>query len=366
MPSPADVQELIELLHTQVPLLEVHSHEEARVLALFEAAASREQRELWRWSAASGLRVIQGRKLQLSEWTGQEGADAASSKELPEALAQISAFKEPAVVLLLDVHPYLSNPIITRALKELALRCEKDSAARGSGLQTVLVGHALSLPEELQPWCARYRLPALGLERVQRLIQEEGARQRGRLGRDLQGCQQTLQALVRHLVGLPESSVRHLVRLVLGDGQVTTQDLARVLAAKREALGGAELLSFEQNLPALDDVAGMLGLKRWLQLRRAPFLEPEATGLPPPRGVLLLGVQGAGKSLAAKAMASAFAVPLFRMDFGALFDKWQGESERKLREALATAEAMQPCVLWMDEIEKGISNQDGAGDSGAG
>jgi SpoVK/Ycf46/Vps4 family AAA+-type ATPase len=130
-------------------------------------------------------------------------------------------------------------------------------------------------------------------------------------------------------------------------------------------LGAAELLVFEAELPAMDEVAGMAALKRWLHLRRAPFLEPAAAqGLPPPRGVLLLGVQGAGKSLAAKAVAASWQLPLFRMDFGALHDKWQGESERKLREALRVAESMQPCVLWMDEIEKGLAG--GGADDGTG
>jgi SpoVK/Ycf46/Vps4 family AAA+-type ATPase len=116
----------------------------------------------------------------------------------------------------------------------------------------------------------------------------------------------------------------------------------------------------------MDQVAGMKTLKRWLLLRREAFLDGAATGLPPPRGALLLGVQGAGKSLAAKAIAASWQVPLFRMDFGALFDKFQGESERKLREALRVADAMQPCVLWMDEVEKGLSSGSGDGDSGAG
>jgi SpoVK/Ycf46/Vps4 family AAA+-type ATPase len=131
-------------------------------------------------------------------------------------------------------------------------------------------------------------------------------------------------------------------------------------------MGAAELLVFEQNLPAMDQVAGMKALKRWLLLRREAFLDGAASGLPPPRGVLLLGVQGAGKSLAAKAIAASWRVPLFRMDFGALFYKFQGESERKLREALRVADAMQPCVLWMDEVEKGLSSGGGDGDSGAG
>jgi SpoVK/Ycf46/Vps4 family AAA+-type ATPase len=156
------------------------------------------------------------------------------------------------------------------------------------------------------------------------------------------------------------------VRATLGDGRIGTADLARVLASKRDVMGAAELLVFEQDLPAMGQLAGMKALKRWLLLRREAFLDGAASGLPPPRGVLLLGVQGAGKSLAAKAIASSWQLPLLRMDFGALFDKFQGESERKLREALRAADAMQPCVLWMDEVEKGLCGGGGDGDSGAG
>jgi SpoVK/Ycf46/Vps4 family AAA+-type ATPase len=165
---------------------------------------------------------------------------------------------------------------------------------------------------------------------------------------------------------LPETAVRHLARLTLSDGVICAADLMRVLTAKQETMGAAELLVFEQNLPSLDDVAGMAALKRWLAVRREPFLSPHESGLPVPKGVLLLGVQGAGKSLAAKSIAASWQVPLFRMDFGALYDKFQGESERKLREALRVADAMSPCILWMDEIEKGLSQGDGDGDTGAG
>jgi SpoVK/Ycf46/Vps4 family AAA+-type ATPase len=208
------------------------------------------------------------------------------------------------------------------------------------------------------------------LDRVKAVFNEELKRRRDSK-QDATGSRATLDSLLRHMVGLPHASVRHLARLVLGDGEVNAADLARVLAVKHEVIGGAEVLQFEHHVPTLDDVAGMAALKRWLKVRREPFLSPQATGLPAPRGVLLLGVQGAGKSLAAKAIAASWQVPLFRMDFGALYDKWQGESERKLREALRVADAMQPCVLWMDEIEKGLggsgSGGDGSGDgTGAG
>jgi AAA+ superfamily predicted ATPase len=360
MPTPLQVEALLSLLDTRTAITVIETHEERRVAALFEAVSKRTQREVWTWSVSRGLRVAHGLKLKLLDFAPETTADANTTRELPAALEQVGRMQEPALVVFLDVHPYLSNPAVTRAFKELALQCETLSR------QLVFVGHDIKLPEELAPLASRFEIEPMTIERVKALFGDELQRQRSRSGKDVAGARSTLDSLLRHMIGMPESAVRHLVRLTLGDGQITAADLAAVLSAKQASLGVAELLVFEQNLPPLDDVAGMAALKRWLALRRRPFLEPGASGLPPPRGVLLLGVQGAGKSLAAKAIAASWQVPLFRMDFGALFDKYQGESERKLREALKVAEAMQPCVLWMDEIEKGLAGGSGDGDTGAG
>jgi len=359
MPTPAQVDALAELLVTRTPIVVIETHDERRITALFALLAQRGKREVWQWSASRGLRVAHNLRLELTQMgSGALGSDASTTRELPAALTAVEQLKGDALVLLLDIHPYLSNPVTTRALKELALRTE------ARGLQLVFTG--LDLPEELAPYASRFALEPMTLERVKALFNEELQARRQHSGADLSGERAVLDSLMRHMVGLPEASVRHMVRSTLGDGRICTADLARVLALKREVMGAAELLVFEQNLPAMDQVAGMKALKRWLLLRREAFLDGAASGLPPPRGVLLLGVQGAGKSLAAKAIASSWRVPLFRMDFGALFDKFQGESERKLREALRVADAMQPCVLWMDEVEKGLSSGSGDGDSGAG
>ena len=361
MPTPPQVETLLTLLETKTPIVVIETHEEPRVMALFERIAAQTEREVWTWSVSRGLRVAHGLKLSLGDFQGDSQPDANATKELPDALAAVERMRTAAVVVFLDIHPYLSNPVITRAMKELALKAES------KGLQLVFVGHDIALPDELTPFASVFEVEPMTLNRVKTLFNEEMARQRQKTGRDVVGQRQTLDSLLRHMVGLPEASVRHMMRLALGDGQITTADLARVMQAKQSALGVAELLVFEQKLPAMEDVAGMAALKRWLQVRRAPFLDPAASGLPPPRGVLLLGVQGAGKSLSAKAIASSWQVPLFRMDFGALFDKFQGESERKLREALRVADAMQPCVLWMDEIEKGLAGgSEGSSDSGTG
>jgi len=132
------------------------------------------------------------------------------------------------------------------------------------------------------------------------------------------------------------------------------------MQAKYELLNRGGALQFEHDTARFNDVGGLTRLKSWLQQRRPAFRgDGGAAHLDAPKGILLLGVQGCGKSLAAKATAGIFGVPLLRLDFGAIYDKYHGETERKLRESLKTADVMSPCVLWIDEIEKGIAGRGG-------
>ena len=167
--------------------------------------------------------------------------------------------------------------------------------------------------------------------------------------------------LLRHLGGLTEPDVRRLIRQALEDGGlIDSTDVPRLIAQKQQLLNRDSTLSFELDTGRFADVAGLKTLKRWLERRRVPFLgDPEAQALDVPKGIMLLGVQGCGKSQAAKAIAGAWGVALLRLDFGALFDKFLGETERHLREALHAADSMAPCVLWVDEIEKGLSGGNG-------
>src|SRR5690606_1240224 len=176
-------------------------------------------------------------------------------------------------------------------------------------------------------------------------------------GRRVEVDSRSQALLVRHLRGLTLNDARGIVRRVIyADGAIGPEDVGEAQRAKFELMGRGGLLQFQPDAASFDDVAGLARLKAWLAPRRAVFLAGSVPkGLDPPRGVLLLGVQGCGKSLAAKACAGGFGVPLLRLDFGALYNKYHGETERNLREALKTAEAMAPCVLWCDEIEKGLA-----------
>ena len=142
------------------------------------------------------------------------------------------------------------------------------------------------------------------------------------------------------------------------NGVISESEMPEVMRAKYELLGRDTVLSFENETAHFTEIGGMKRLRNWLEMRKDFFSDDSDMKLDPPRGILLLGVQGCGKSLAAKAAAGIFGLPLLRLDFGVLYNKYYGETERNLRKALETAEVMSPCVLWMDEIEKGIAVQE--------
>jgi len=172
--------------------------------------------------------------------------------------------------------------------------------------------------------------------------------------------------LISNLAGLTYADTERLARNAIQvDGAITRSDLPGVMQAKYELLNNGGALQYEYDTARFSDVGGLTRLKSWLSQRRSAFRgEKDAAHLDSPKGILLTGVQGCGKSLAAKATAGIFGAPLLRLDFGTLYDKYHGETERKLRESLKTADVMAPCVLWIDEIEKAFSSAISAGDSG--
>jgi ATP-dependent Zn protease len=165
--------------------------------------------------------------------------------------------------------------------------------------------------------------------------------------------------LLQNLAGLTFGDTERLARnAIYVDGAITHSDLPGVMQAKYELLNRGGALQFEYDTARFSDVGGLARLKTWLSQRKPAFRRDDsAAHLDPPKGILLIGVQGCGKSLAAKATAGVFGAPLLRLDFAALYDKYHGETERKLRESLKTADVMAPCVLWIDEIEKGIAGR---------
>ena len=222
----------------------------------------------------------------------------------------------------------------------------------------VLVSHACKLPPEVQRYAARFNLALPSEDELLAIVREEAARwsERNR-NRRVRTDNRTLQQVVKNLRGMSHAEARLLARnLICDDGAITQEDLPELNKAKFELLDLDGVLSYEHDTARFADVGGLANLKRWLGERQRMFFAGEGVDIP--KGMLLVGVQGSGKSLAAKAVAGLWGLPLLRLDFGCLYNKFFGETERNLREALALAEQMSPCVLWVDEIEKGLASGD--------
>jgi len=343
-----DIHTLEELLNTRTPIVAVESHEEGKVLGLLEKLCNLNGRRLFIWNIAQGLRL-------------STNTDSIyGTQELAAALRHIQASPVNALYVLIDAHPFFDDPMVVRLAKNIALKADVVPRV------LVFLSPEMELPDELNRYAARFSPGMTDREAILRLLREEVHAWLGSEGGRLRGERAALDALVQHLIGLTEGEARRLIRLAIrDDGLLTQSDIEKVLKAKHEFLGVGDVLALETSVASMGDVGGLAGLKRWLELRHRVFMEGDPSGaLPPPKGILLLGVQGAGKSLAAKAVAGAWKLPLFRMDFGALYNKFHGETERNLREVLKMAAAMSPCVLWMDEIEKGIAADSGDSDGG--
>ena len=344
-------RDLALIIQSRVPLVVIESHEEDHVLDMIRRLAERIGRPMYSWAVTRGL------KCHDPTYRMQPGDPRTA--EPAELLRHIRDMRTPAIFVLCDFHPYLENaPQLVRALKEIALGYEH------LGHTILLLSARLELPAELAPFAARFELPMPDAAELERIVREEAARwTRENRGMKVVTHRSTLDRLTRALSGLPLSDARRLARnAIYDDGAITESDLPEINRAKFELLGMDGMLAFEYDTATFAGVGGLRRLKTWLEQRRPAFDgDPAAAGLDPPRGILLLGVQGSGKSLAAKATAGVWGLPLLRMDFGALYDKYFGESERNLRDALKTAETMSPCVLWVDEIEKGLSVGDNEG-----
>ncbi len=348
-----EVQELSALLRSRVPIILIETHEEPRILKLLQNAANLEQQLLFKWSIVDGI-TRAGRTPE------QDGA-IYNTNNLVDALKHVDKTAQNGVYAFCDAHPGFKDPVNCRLMREIAL--EHYRTAR----TLVFVSPSLQeMPAELLRLAAHFRPQLPGREDIRKILAEEAQLWQSQSGEKPRGDRAIVDQLVLHLMGLEQEDVRRLVRQALrADGEINAADLRRVLTTKHEALGGAGALGFETSSTKFDQVGGLARLKHWVALRRAPLLEAvDRAVVDRPKGIVLLGVQGGGKSLAARAIAGEWNLPLMRLDFGALYNKYHGETERNLRQAFAAAEGMAPCVLWIDEIEKGVATAGGGEEDG--
>jgi SpoVK/Ycf46/Vps4 family AAA+-type ATPase len=326
------------LLSSRYPLLVVQVHDEPRFAQLLRNTSTDLGLPLWTWTATHGLsRLGQPRQL--------------GTEDPARALAFVAELTEPGVFFFADFSTYLQNPVVARRVKEIT------QAAR-RGQTVVLTGPRPEIPAEIADVALRWTLPPLDrddTEGVVRGVLDELATS-GTVRMEVDP--KTVDGLAEALAGLSAPDAERLLRqAALRDGAVSSEDVSFVRRARAEMLGDGGVVEIvDPGDLDVTQVGGMEHLKRWLAVR-GRALEPAAArvGLDPPRGVLLAGVPGCGKSLMAKALAHTWGFPLALLDPARLYGPYVGQSEERLSDALAAVAAMSPVVLWIDEIEKGFA-----------
>lgn len=341
--------ELALLVLSHYPFVIVDATDEGQVEYLVRQVATDLDLELATWSSSSGL-VLRGQPVPETR-----EPDRALERALPER-----HIRRARLVWFRDLHPYLERPEIVRRLRE------SESVLGRSKSTFVLSGVNIELPPELAGHAARLEIAPPDLEALERLVlltSRELAAQR-RIEVDLSPTAR--HALAQALRGLELGEAKRvLYQAALRDGRLDVEDLPNVLASKKSRLEAAGVLEWVEALRGLVDLGGAPSFKGWVERRRDAFT-PAAHrfGLEPPRGLLLVGVPGSGKSMACRALAGEWKLPLLRLDPGRLYDKYVGQTEANLRRALTTAEAMAPSIVWVDEIEKALATGDGQADAG--
>jgi AAA+ superfamily predicted ATPase len=345
--TPKFVSDLDTLIRARYPLIYLVSWEEQRLDAVLQDVAQNHGKALLQWSVTRGLRRVSGaRAMTISE----------QSRDPIEALGAVAKLTEPSLVVLKDFHPFLDNPPVVRAMRELA------QDLKSTYTTVLLLSPTLTIPVELEKEISVLDVPLPSFRDLYQLLKEivtvvrKGNKARVELTKD------QAEQIIKAAQGLTLSEAENaFAKAIANDGVLDKDDIRLVLDEKRQVIRKSGLLEFVTVEQELAHVGGLDELKGWLNGRTGAFGEPARKfGLPAPKGLLLLGVQGCGKSLTAKAIASAWSLPLLRLDLGRIFSSLIGSSEENLRRAIRVAESVSPAVLWIDEIEKGLAGSSGS------
>jgi ATP-dependent 26S proteasome regulatory subunit len=333
-------RELAVLSRAGYPLVYMVTQEERRALGLVRQAAEAGKKAFARWSVAAGF--------------GEGGEGEAADGDPSMALDMIARSTEPALFVLLDFHHALADTTVVRRLRERLDTCVERRQT------VVIVAPVVVLPPELEKDTALLDLPLPKAAELEVVLTEVLRSER------ITVDPVVAERAVRSALGLTESQAMRVFRrvIVLRKG-LSEEDLKLIVEEKKAVLRKTDVLEFHELGESLRDVGGLGEVKRWLAARTSAFGdEARKFGLPPPKGLLLLGVQGCGKSLSAKAVADLWKFALLRLDVGAVFSGTSGSPEAAIREAIKVSESLSPVVLWVDEIEKGFASS-GEGESSA-
>jgi len=312
-------------------------------------------REMYSWSITTGLAGPDGKRI------GKDDTRAPAA-----ALAAVARVENPGIFIFKDFHPFLKDgfqdaSLVVRRLRDLV----GDLKRRGKTL--LWVSPVLHIPPELEKDVTVIDMPLPVEDEYRRVLDDliEGVKDNPRVVIDLDDDGR--DELVKACQGLTKAEAENaLARTIVSRGRLDGYDVNAILAEKEQIIRKSGILEYTATVETFDHVGGLANLKRWLKRRNEAFSQrAREFGLPNPRGVMLVGVPGCGKSLCAKAVAAAWRKPLLKFDLGRVFAGLVGESEANMRKALTVAEGVAPAVLWIDELEKGLSGAaGGGGDSG--
>jgi cytidylate kinase len=344
--------ELETLIRARYPILYVITSEEMRVQNIVVEVAKKRQKKVFEWSYNTGI-VPAGTSIQ-----SQKNRSVATKDPLM-ALDQVIEQIEPAIFIFKDFHPFLTknNFAVVRKLKEIALHL------KNSFKTILLVSPVLEIPTELEKEVTVLNYPLPSHDDLNALLDKiiEDVKQFAQVKIDLDdaGRERLLQAALGLTLGEAENV---FAKIIVKDERLSGDNVNEVFAEKQQIIRKSGLLEYYATEESFSSVGGLAVLKDWMNKRVAAFTsEARAFGLPAPKGILLLGVQGCGKSLCAKAVSNQWQLPLLRFDMGRMFGSLVGSSEENVRRAIAVAESVAPAILWVDEIDKAFAGSQGSG-----
>jgi len=345
------VAELSVLIRAKYPILYLVSWEERRVEESVTLVCRDLKRNLHSWSVTQGMRPAVNRT-----------SGPAKAGNLPgelEALAQVHEAPELTVFLLKDFHPFLKDYRVVRLLRDLAGRL------RGKAQTIILTGPILTLPPELEKDITVVDFPLPAASDIDEMLGKviEAVKANPQVNSKLTKADR--ERIVKSAQGLTLDEIESTFARSLVEKKKFDVDV--ILEEKKQIVRKSGLLEYYAHEEKMSNIGGLDLLKDWLGKRTTAFTDKaKSFGIPAPKGILILGVQGCGKSLVAKAVAAHWSLPLLKLDVGRIFGSLVGQSEENIRKAIKVAESVSPCVLWADELEKGFAGMSGSGVSDSG
>lgn len=341
-------------IRARYTIIAIASSEESRVMRSIKQVAAGRDRDVYTWSITKGLTpfsVNTQQQQDIPSGTQEPLAGLAAILEYPD-----SDHVRPALFVMLDMHPYMNDPMVIRSLRDCSARFE---ACRHT---LIMVSPSVVIPPDIEKTCAILDWPLPEEDELAEILAKSERDLPSRIPNTLNGSRQAVIQALRGLTALEASNC--ILSAIAAERALSDGAIPHIIAEKKQIVRKSGLLEFFDADVTMASVGGLPHLKKYAAVKRSTFT-PKARqfGVEPARGVLLLGLPGTGKSLAAKAIAGG-KMPLLRMDVGSLMGSLVGQSEANFRAASRIAEAVAPCVVWLDEIEKALGGLGGEQDGG--